>query len=320
MTETNHSTATTFTSTLSRQQRYLGCLLGLATGDAVGTTLEFQPRGSFDPIDDMVGGGPFNLKPGQWTDDTSMALCLAHSLLELGFDANDQMRRYNDWRRNGYMSCTGRCFDIGVTVSEAINRYLKSGEPFAGSTNPLSAGNGSLMRLAPVVMYFTSTNNNSSDVIHFCGESARTTHGAKECVDATRYFGALLHLALNGADKNSILACDLYQPETRKVSAIQQQAYRDKTIAEIKGTGYVIDCLEASLWCFARTDNYRDAVLMAANLGDDADTSAAVCGQIAGAFYGVEGIPSDWLAKLAWRAQLEQLSLQLLTHSQAAGY
>ena len=275
-----------------RKQRYQGCLLGLAAGDAVGTTVEFKERGSFTPLTDMVGGGPFRLQPGQWTDDTSMALCLAYSLLERdGFDADDQLQRYDNWRVHGYMSSTGRCSDIGITVSEALSQYLINGEPFAGSNNPLSAGNGSLMRLAPVPMYFSP---DMEQVIHFSGESSRTTHGARECIDACRYFATLLHCAFDGMDKESLLSCSLYQPTTSKIQAMQQQNYREKSIRQIRGSGYVVDCLEAALWCFSQTDNFADAILSAANLGDDADTTAAVCGQIAGAFYGVEAIPVQW--------------------------
>src|SRR5688500_5205401 len=107
---------------------FRGCLLGLAVGDAVGTTVEFMPRGSFPPVTDMVGGGPFGLQPGQWTDDTSMALCLATSLIaKKGFDANDQMDRYWRWYREGYLSSTGKCFDIGNTVRDALERYHHTG-------------------------------------------------------------------------------------------------------------------------------------------------------------------------------------------------
>src|SRR5262245_23797377 len=131
--------------------RFRGCLLGLAVGDAVGTSVEFQPRGTFQPLTDMVGGGPFRLMPGQWTDDTSMALCLASSLLERrGFDARDQMERYCRWVSSGYWSSNGRCFDLGRTVAAALHRFQQSGEPLSGSTNPFSAGNGCIMRLAPV--------------------------------------------------------------------------------------------------------------------------------------------------------------------------
>lgn len=293
-----------------RRNALQGCFLGLAVGDAVGTTLEFRERGSFAPITDMIGGGPFNLKPGQWTDDTSMALCLAHSLLEQsGFDPHDQMQRYNQWRKEGYMSSNGRCFDIGVTVSEAMSRYAKTGDPFSGSTNPFSAGNGSLMRLAPVVMYYSPE---LTHVIHYAGESSRTTHAALECIDACRYFAAVLHLAFSGADKASLLACDLYQPETKKVRAIATGEYQGKSIEAITGSGYVIDCLEASLWCFAHSGSFEEAILMAANLGDDADTTAAVCGQLAGAYYGLQGIPQHWLEKITMKDEMLALSLQLL--------
>src|SRR5262245_22893371 len=135
-------------------ERYRGCLLGLAAGDALGTTLEFRPPGSFSPIDDMVGGGPFGLKPGQWTDDTSMALCLAESLIEcLGFDPADQMERYVRWYRQGHLSSAGWCFDIGGTTSSALRRYMNDRNPYAGPTGPTTAGNGSIMRLAPVPLF-----------------------------------------------------------------------------------------------------------------------------------------------------------------------
>jgi ADP-ribosyl-[dinitrogen reductase] hydrolase len=292
-----------------RIQRYQGCLLGLAAGDAVGTTVEFKERGTFPPLTDMVGGGPFRLQAGQWTDDTSMALCLAHSLVEQqGFDGDDQMQRYNNWRVHGYMSSNGRCFDIGVTVSEALSQYLSSGNPFAGTNTPFAAGNGSLMRLAPVPMYFSP---DLEQVIYFAGESSRTTHGAKECIDACRYFASLLHCAFTGMDKESLLSCSLYQPQTRKIKAIMQLNYREKSIEQIKGSGYVVDCLEAALWCFAQTDSFADAILMAANLGDDADTTAAVCGQIAGAFYGVDAIPEQWRNKITQADDIIMLANRL---------
>lgn len=281
---------------LELKARFQGALLGLAAGDAVGTTVEFKARGSFPSLTDMVGGGPFRLKAGQWTDDTSMALCLASSLIEKqGFDADDQMQRYNRWRVDGYMSSTGRCFDIGVTVSEALSQYLATKNPYSGSTNPFAAGNGSLMRLAPIAIYYHS---DLESMIHFASESSRTTHGAKECLDACAYFASLLHAAFLGLDKTEILSSSFYQASTRKIKKIQSQAYLNKSVNEVKGTGYVVESLEAALWCFAKTDNFRDAILMAANLGEDADTTAAICGQIAGAYYGVEAIPKSWREKI----------------------
>ncbi|MCC9076496.1 ADP-ribosylglycohydrolase family protein [Litorilinea aerophila] len=301
---------------MAELDRFRGALLGLACGDAVGTTLEFQPRGHFEPLTDMVGGGPFHLAPGEWTDDTSMALCLAASLVACnGFDARDQMDRYVAWMQQGYMSSNGRCFDIGITVSTALRRYLATDDPFSGSADPLSAGNGSLMRLAPVALFFYP---NLEAIVHYAGESSRTTHGTAECVDACRLFAAMLYKALAGKDKETILAPPHLPAETTgpaglapKIQAIAEGNYRDKAEAEIVGNGYVVNSLEAALWCFWRTDSYREAILQAANLGDDADTTAAICGQLAGAYYGASAIPASWLERLALRDQIEELAAQL---------
>lgn len=277
-------------------ERYRGALLGLACGDAVGTTVEFQPRGSFQPLTDMVGGGPFRLKPGQWTDDTSMALCLAESLLSKNtFDASDQMGRFLNWWQWGYLSSTGECFDIGMTVSQALARYQASGEPFAGSTDPRSAGNGSLMRLVPVVLFYFA---DFPQIRRFAGESSRTTHGAPEAVECCQLFAELLGKALKGAAKHELATLDGGSFAEPKVAAIARGDYLKKTASDIRGSGYCIESLEAALWCFQHTDSFAAAVLQAANLGDDADTTAAIVGQLAGAHYGVQSIPIDWMAKL----------------------
>ena len=296
---------------MDKGDRFLGCLLGLACGDAVGTTVEFRRRGSFKPMTDMVGGGPFNLEPGQWTDDTSMALCLAESLVERdGFDPVDQLERYVRWRREGYLSSTGAYFDSGNVVDEAIEQFERTREPFCGPTEPMKSGNGSIMRLAPVAMFY---HPDLDAVVHHSGESSRTTHGSQQCVEACRLFGAMLFRALSGESKEDTLLASSSAPEALHpgIQAIADGAYRNKDESEIKGSGYVVASLEAALWCFDRTDNYRDAILKAANLGDDADTTAAVCGQIAGAHYGVEGIPAEWLAKVAMRERIEELAEKL---------
>lgn len=290
--------------------RARGCLLGLAAGDAVGTTVEFKPRGSFRPLTDMVGGGPFGLKPGQWTDDTSMALCLGYSLDECGgFDARDQMTRYVRWWREGYLSSTGACFDIGVTVSGALRKFQQTGDPYAGSTDPHKAGNGCIMRLAPIpIFYFPAI----EQAEQYAADSSRTTHGAAECVDASRLFARMLVRALRGAPKVEILSGDAATfTGAAKIEAIACGAYRGEEDSQLRGSGYVVDCLEAALWCFAHTDSFADAVLMAANLGDDADTTAAVCGQVAGAYYGETGIPEPWLAKLMMGREIGELAERL---------
>lgn len=282
------------------RDRFHGCLLGLACGDAVGTTNEFARRGTFRPIADMVGGGPFGLRPGQWTDDTSMALCLASSLIERGgFDPRDQMDRYLRWLRDGHFSSTGRCFDVGNTTARALALYEATRDPFSGPTEPDAAGNGSLMRLAPVPMYYAE---DISKAVHYSGESSRTTHGTREAVDACRLFGAMLVCALSGGSKERILreghrAVFHRSDLAPRIAYIATGAYMEKDAGGVRGSGYVVACLEAALWCFYKTDDYRDAILAAANLGDDADTTAAVCGQIAGAFYGIEAIPEGWLER-----------------------
>lgn len=296
-------------------ERYRACLLGLACGDAVGTTVEFMSRGSFEPVTDMSGGGPFGLRPGEWTDDRSMALCLAASLVHCrGFNPTDQMNRYCNWRSVGYMSSNGRCFDIGITVATALDRYLLTRDPFAGQPDPRTAGNGALMRLAPIPMFFR---NSAADTFRFSGESTRTTHGAQEAIECSRLFGLQLRAALMGATKEAILATTLPEPLSARVAAIAAAGFIEKPRESIKGSGYCVEALEAALWCFFHTASFEEAVLAAANLGDDADTTAAICGQIAGAHYGLGSIPPAWLDRLAMREDIEALADGLLRESLA---
>jgi ADP-ribosyl-[dinitrogen reductase] hydrolase len=292
---------------MDQQDRFRGCLLGLAVGDAIGTSVEFKPRRSFEPVTDMTGGGPFNLQAGQWTDDTAMALCLATSLVECrGFDARDQMDRYLRWAKNGYLSSTRYCFDIGRTVAGALARYQATDDPYAGSTDPFLAGNGSIMRLAPVAMFYCS---DIGAVEHHAADSSRTTHAAPECVDACRLLGRILCRALRGEEKAVVVGGEGASFKgAPAIMAIAKGQFQGRTAQEIHGSGYVVESLEAALWCFTRTDSYRDAVLAAANLGDDADTTAAVCGQVAGAYYGAQRIPAPWLDRLAMREQIVMLA------------
>jgi ADP-ribosylglycohydrolase len=304
-------------------ERYRGSLLGLAAGDAVGTTLEFKRPGTFTPINDMVGGGPFRLKPGQWTDDTSMALCLAESLIEQnGFVPTDQLEKYLQWYRNGHLSSRGRCFDIGNTVRAALAQFEQTGEPYCGSTDPKTAGNGSIMRLAPVPLFFA---RNPKDAIEKSADSSRTTHGARSAVDACRYLAALLVGAINGVSREELLSSRYspipgYWQENPLVEEIDQIAagsFKHRQPPEIKGTGYVVASLEAALWAFARTDSFQEGCLLAVNLGDDADTTGAVYGQLAGAFYGEQGIPKSWRDQLAYRELIESFAEQLFTLAQS---
>jgi ADP-ribosyl-[dinitrogen reductase] hydrolase len=256
----------------------------------------------------MVGGGPFGLEAGQWTDDTSMALCLAESLLEKGFDATDQMQRYVRWWREGYQSSTGRCFDIGITVRAALQRFHQTGEPFSGSVDPQSAGNGSLMRLAPVVLYHYP---DLAAIVNFSAESSRTTHAAPEAVECCQLLGTLLAMAMRGESKRSLQCAPDLRLSEPAVARIAEGAYLGKEVGEIRGSGYCVASLEAALWCFHRSDSIEEAILAAANLGDDADTTAAIVGQIAGAHYGSAAIPLRWLERLWDREKIQDLAEQL---------
>lgn len=290
------------------RHRFQGCLLGLAAGDALGTSLEFMRPGSFDPIDDIIGGGPFNLAPGEWTDDTSMALCLAESLIEkTGFDPVDQLERYVSWYRTGYLSSNGRCFDIGITTSGALHRFERTGEPYPGPDAPHTAGSGSLMRLAPVPMFYA---RHPALALDYCADSSRTTHAAHQAVDACRYYGALVLGALQGEPKDVLLsppnqwefleaeALDKLSGLDQAVMEVANGSFKDKQPPYIQGSGYVVRGMEAALWAFHRTADFRQGALMSANLGDDADTTTAIYGQLAGAFYGVEGIPVEWRKRI----------------------
>ncbi len=304
------------------RNRFRGALLGLAVGDAVGTTVEFKPPGTFEPVTDMLGGGPFGLPPGAWTDDTSMALCLAESLVECqGFDPVDQLQRYVRWYREGHLSSTGKCFDIGNATRGALQRFERTGEPFPGDADPHAAGNGPLMKLAPVALAYAQ---HPARAIQRAGESARTTHGAPQAIDASRYFAGLLVSALDGANVSQLLhqgtveplpglwATDPLHPE---VAAVATGSFHAKEPPAIRGTGYIVNALEAALWALMKTRAFEDGVLAAVNLGDDADTTAAIYGQLAGALYGADAIPERWLDKLVMRDRIIELADELFALS-----
>jgi ADP-ribosyl-[dinitrogen reductase] hydrolase len=294
-------------------------LLGLACGDAVGAAVEFYPRGRFVPLTDMVGGGKFRLQAGEWTDDTAMALCLAESLIVCrGFDALDQMQRYWRWANEGYWSCRPQAFGMGKTVSKALRRFHQTGDPYAGSDDPSASGNGSLMRLAPIPMAW---HFDRAQAIHWAIESSRLTHASAECLASCAYFSALIWSALQGVrDKTQLLTevNDIALPSS--MQRIRDCAFLHATEDDYDGSGHVVATLEAALWAFFSTDSFEQAILRAANLGGDADTTAAVCGQLAGAFYGLDGIPEHWLEKLARRGEIEAMARGLAALQTEPGF
>jgi ADP-ribosyl-[dinitrogen reductase] hydrolase len=307
--------------TTARQHRRRGALLGLAIGDALGAAVEFAPRGTFPPVTGYRGGGPHGLAPGEWTDDTSMALALADSLSARGFDPTDQARRYLAWWRDGKYSVTGRCFDIGIATREALARIeqgISASE--AGDSRDAKSGNGSIMRLAPVALHYLHLFPEDLVTIGRHAEaSSMPTHRSEKCLSACRYLAVTLAGLLSGQTREEVLSADwpaleeLHRaaPLHPAILEVARGSYRRKLAAEIRGSGYVVDSLEAALWAFHRAPSFAGAVLGAVNLGEDADTTGAVCGQLAGAYFGVEGIPPEWLDGLARRKWIEDAIARL---------
>jgi len=286
-----------------------GALIGLAAGDALGTTLEFTgPLDPFTPqVTRIVGGGPFGLPPGGWTDDTSMAICLGQSLVGIGdFDPRDQIERYVRWWRHGENSVIGRCFDIGNATRAALQCYQMTGNPFAGNPSPSTAGNGSLMRLAPVVLAAGCEN----EAISWAGMQSRITHAAHESVDACRFYARLIWRALAGAEKAALLNPALANGLNLDpaVAEVARGSYQHAMPPDIQGLGYVVRALEAALWAFYHSDCFEAGAILAVNLGQDADTTGAIYGQLAGAYYGLQGIPESWRATVLWHDQIVALA------------
>lgn len=302
--------------------RRRGALIGMAVGDALGAAVEFQRPGTFEPVTDYRTGGPHRLNPGEWTDDTSMALALADSIAKVGWDLDDQARRYIDWWRNGKYSVNGRCFDIGNTCRNSLADYhLMGNVRKAASTDGFSSGNGSIMRLAPVPIRFVSLfPDRIEELAHFAEESSLVTHASSQCLSACRYFAVILAGLMAGQSREEVLSPD-WEPlqELRRIKPLAPEiedvalgSFRRLNPPDIKGSGYVVKSLEAALWAFHEAADFREAVLKAVNLGDDADTTGAVCGQLAGACFGEKKIPAAWREQLGRLDMLEEALAGLL--------
>jgi len=304
------------------RDRQRGMLLGLAIGDALGAAIEVELPGSFVPVTGYRGGGPHGLEPGEWTDDTSMALALADSIAEVGWDLNDQAERYLAWWQTGAYSVNGRVFDVGITTVAALQRFQQSGNPWmSGDPSEQASGNGSIMRLAPVpISYARLFPNRIGDLVTYAMESSLPTHASPQCLSACACLAVALAAVVNGVDRQTVLDPDW--PAWQEVedvhsvhpavASVIKGSFRHKSPPQIQGSGYVVRSLEAALWAFAKADSFEDAVLRAVNLGDDADTTGAICGQLAGAFWGESGIPSSLLSGLARREMLEQALQKML--------
>lgn len=293
------------------EDKYKGMFVGLAIGDTLGMPLEFKQLGSFEPIHALKAGGPFDLPLGYWTDDTSMALCLADSILDKqGYDSYDVMGRYANWRDKGYRSSTGVCFDIGNQVSSALSSYRTNPEVAASEPRTESAGNGCIMRLAPVVIASMAANNGFEATMRLAAVSGRETHYSVLAEEATALFAGLLFNAVKSNSKDQILQLNVPDITNDQLLKVIQNA-SEKTESQLQPTGFVVDTLEVAVWAFMTTDNFKDGALKAVNLGGDSDTIGAVYGQLAGAYYGLAGIPQDWLDQLYECKEIEQLAIQL---------
>ncbi|CAF1259035.1 unnamed protein product [Rotaria magnacalcarata] len=308
-----------------------GSIFGLALGDALGAHVEFRPHQYMieHPVKELEEGGTWGLKKGQFTDDTSMALCLAISLITKGdFNPYDQLVLYKYWYKKGYMSSTGQCFDIGSATRQSLNEFEYRQRHFAKKKDiPLealdfqtdmeilhnfdvycgkidAAGNGGLMRLAPVPLFF---HQDPKKAVEYSGLSTKTTHGDPKASDACRFYGALIVAAVQGISKAHLLDSDFYKihkdwfgdkPLHEDVRKIAEGSYKHKDgyKAGIRGKGFVLNSLEAALWAFwSDEDSFEKGVLAAINLGDDTDTTAAIYGQLAGACYGYKELPIRWV-------------------------
>ena len=295
--------------------RARGALVGLAVGDAVGTTNEFKVASTFKPITDMVGGGPFLLKPGQWTDDTSMALCLADSLLAKGhYDSFDVMERYQRWFSKGYRSSPDRCFDIGGQVRAALFDFEHEQRVPVTAERSNRAGNGAIMRLAPVVIAGFE-HREIREIVVTAGLSARETHYSVEAEAATEVFAALLVGALLGWAPEHIInvgwastgpAFDEMAARVISTDPAERASWESET------SGYIVHGLRLAVHGLLDFPSFKDATLAIANMGGDSDTNAAIYGQLGGAFYGVEAIPASWRSTLHQGEEIDALARALV--------
>jgi ADP-ribosylglycohydrolase len=300
------------------RDRFRGALLGLAIGDALGASVQYRKPGTFPPVSDLIGGGPFGLPRGAWTDDTAMALCLAESLTECnGFDAADQIARYQRWQRDAHLTSTGECVGITASVAKALATARWSGKSFAGSFDPAQLDKEALSRVAPAALFFMA---DARAAVRHAAEAARTTHQSSLVLDACRYLGALLVGALQGVSRRQLLTAGYSpvpglwneQPLREQVHAVANESFRRKSSVEIDVSGGAASALEAALWAIDRSRNFREGALLAINLGLDSDVIGAVYGQLAGAIYGVGGIPPGWRNALVKRELIEDFADRLL--------
>jgi ADP-ribosyl-[dinitrogen reductase] hydrolase len=278
------------------RERFVGALLGLAVGDAVAQATQYRRPGTFTPVGDMIGGGPFDLPRGAWSDDTAMALCLAESLLQRnGFDARDQVQRYRRWQQEGYLSSTGQCLGITANTARSLAMAQWRRVVFPGSHDPEQLDPEPLSRIAPIALYFLSSIDATQTQ---AADASRTTCQSPSVLEACRLLGRALHAALSGHTKAKILAEGGVPPASAPPT-----------------NNSAATALATALWALHSTDNFRDAILAAVNVGGNSDVVASVCGQLAGAHYGFSAIPPSWRNGLIHKDLIESYADQLLAHA-----
>lgn len=291
-------------------------MFGHAVGDALGVPVEFCSRDYLcnNPVVDMIGFGTHNVPAGTWSDDTSMSLCALSSLLNGDVDYDDVMKNFGKWAHYGEFTTDGVVFDIGNTCSYAIDNYFygKMSTKSCGLTSATSNGNGSLMRVHPFVLYaYCNGIHDDKEFVDIISNASSLTHAHKCSIDGCVIYAYVLRELLNKPDKISI-----YKGIDCAKSVRTLGRYYDRVLSgdigtldkkEIKSTGYVVDSLEAALWCLLTTNNYEECVLKAVNLGEDTDTVAAIAGSLAGVLYGIDAIPIHWMETLRKREYIEEM-------------
>lgn len=307
-----------------RLKKLKALMLGHALGDALGVPVEFSSREELDenPVADMMGWGTHFVPEGCWSDDTAMSLATLDVLAKGCFNRNETMQNFASWLSRGEFTATGNTFDVGNTCQEAIRRFMASDSKDAevwGLDGECNNGNGSLMRIHPLVAYATFTFLNGSERGYWlwmgCIKAgSELTHAHSRSVMGCYIYGYCLSFLLKEATRESLIAGiefaggDLdYLEEFECYKRIFEPNFEKLEREEIKSSGYVVDTLEAAIWCVLTTKDYKECVLKAVNLGGDTDTVAAIAGGLAGVLYGIDAIPKEWLSKLKRREYIEKM-------------
>lgn len=300
-----------------------GVLYGVAIGDALGVPGEFKNRQYFkqNPIIDLTGYGTHNQPPGTFSDDSSLTFCLAEALTN-DFNLQRIADNFIKWRNNGYWTANGNVFDIGNATDITISNLLKGIPPEkAGGKGKSDNGNGSLMRISPLLFYIYKMP--ISKRYNIIKKVSSITHGHIRSVISCFYYLEFMISILNGNNlfkiydelKINIIkqlnALSINPPEIEHFNRLLKHNIYELSEDQIKSSGYVIETLETSIWCLLTTKNYKEAVLKAINLGDDTDTTGCVTGGIAGLYYGYDNIPKEWIKKIARKEDIEDLSERL---------